>query len=180
MNHFVSKYYVGFKPVPRRHPWYKVLSAFPGVLQKFITPVGESAEFRNLSKPFREIREKENPPSVSSYTEELEGDYNLLCDLKELFPIKKLPDNYEIIGPVLPDIPGIYEPPLIKTDPSKKTILGSMGSSGSWESVKFLNDPFFHQYNIVTAMDKQQVLKGPHISAFGFMKPESIYDFVDL
>jgi UDP:flavonoid glycosyltransferase YjiC (YdhE family) len=145
-----------------------------------LTRIGEGLAFQKLHLPFRELRQTYKLPGTSSYLEELEGDLTLVCDLPILFPQNVLPSNYHVIGPVYYDAGNSTHNTDLTCDSTKKTILVSMGSSGSWENVAFLNDPFYNRYNVIAVGDSETRLEASHIRHLPFAGMHEIFPNIDL
>jgi UDP:flavonoid glycosyltransferase YjiC (YdhE family) len=180
MNGYMSKYYSHIRKLSRTHPAYKYSLKLPGEVFDFITQKAESIAFYLVHKPFKKLRKKYKLLQFKSYLDELEGDTNLICDLPELFPQKKLPGNYRTISPLFHSSFNESDNLPINLDSSKKTIFVSMGSSGDWEQVKFLNDPYYTKYNIVTAADYHRIIDAPHIIRENFVNASSLFPYTDL
>jgi UDP:flavonoid glycosyltransferase YjiC (YdhE family) len=157
-----------------------LLKKVPASIAIMLTKLGEASAFRQLHKPFKALRRQYNLQQRKVYLDELEGDITLICDLEELFPQKNLPSEYRVIAPLY------YESKLSATgirdkiDSNKKTILASMGSTGDWQNVSFLNSAFYKRYNIVATGDHSRVLHSEHIIHVPFININDLYPFVDL
>ena len=176
-NGYMTRHYAHVRKISRTHAAYKYVHRLPLRLGDAITQAAESVAFKNVHAPFRRLRKKYNFKSVDNYLEELEGNENLICDLPELFQQKNLPDNFRFIGPL------VYERddlPIAKTHSTKPNILVCMGSTGNWESLTFLNDVAFADYHIITAGDKNKLLKAPHITSYDFVNLSQAAANVDL
>jgi UDP:flavonoid glycosyltransferase YjiC (YdhE family) len=179
-NGYMSKYYAGTRNISKNHPAEKLIRFLPAGLGAILTRVGESRAFKILHSPFREIRRSYDLPTCASYLDELEGDLNLVCDLPLIFPQKALPSNYHLVGPLYydSDIPAFGIP--VMSEPKKKTILVSMGSSGNWQQVTFLNDQYYNIYNVIAIGDNTRALKGNHIGHLPFAGMHEIFPHIDL
>ncbi len=62
----------------------------------------------------------------------------------------------------------------------KKTIYVSMGSSGNWEDVAFLNINYYSRYNIIAAGNSEGKLWAPHITCVNFVNADDVFPAVDL
>ncbi len=180
MNGYMSKHYAFVRKISRSHPAYKYSKKLPAKVFDTITGIAEAIAFRYVHRPFRHLRRKYKLSAYRSYLDELEGDMNLICDLPDLFPQKELPSNYKIITPLF-HLPKSSSTALVdKLDLNKKTIFVSMGSTGDWKKVEFLNDPYFRNYNVITASDKEMVLKSPNIIKEVFVNVADLFPFTDL
>jgi UDP:flavonoid glycosyltransferase YjiC (YdhE family) len=180
LNGYMSKYYAGYRTISRTHPAYPLLKKVPTSIARMLTERGEASAFRQLHKPFKSLRRQYNLQPRKVYLDELEGDITLICDLEDLFPQKNLPPEYRLISPLYyesgPSVPGIAD----KIDPVKKTILASMGSTGDWQNLSFLNSGFYTRYNIVAAGDHTRVLHSDHVIHVPFVNIHDLYPYVDL
>lgn len=169
MNGYMSRYYVHTRGLPCSHPGHGLLSKLPPMLRNSIIRLAEKLAFRGVHKPFRQLRKQYGLKPVPDYMREMEGDENLLCDEDFLFPQRALPLNYQLIGPLIYDT-GEDEAELLKRiSPEKKVILVCMGSSGNWEALRFLSSPRYSGFTIITAGDREGVIKGEHVIARSFV-----------
>ncbi len=164
MNGYLSPYYAAPRRISRSHPAFALLDRMPAPLALHMTVIGERVSFWKIHAPFRRLRRKYRLKPVFSYLWETQGDQNLICDDNSLFPQKNLPESYRCIGPL---IYRFQDPEadtwLAALDPAKETLCVCMGSSGDWNRVRFLNDPNFAQYNVISAGDTERVLYASHI-----------------
>lgn len=165
MNAYMSRYYSELRTLPQTRPVYVLLSRLPAGLIRF----GEKISFRLVHQPFRRLRRKYGLKPVADYLREMEGDETLLCDEAYLFPQKKLPESYRIIGPLIYDNGQPEEELLSLFPPGKKVILICMGSSGNWEALRFLCLPRYSAFTIVTAGDDKRVIQADHVIARPFI-----------
>jgi UDP:flavonoid glycosyltransferase YjiC (YdhE family) len=145
-----------------------------------LTQAGEYIAFYQVHKPFRNIRKKQGLLPTKNYLDELEGDINLICDLVELFPQEALPPDYALISPLYYEANTASEQLTEMLDKTKKTIFVSMGSTGDWNKVRFLNHPFFQKYNLVAAGDADNALHAAHIIKSEFVNTQELFPFTDL
>jgi UDP:flavonoid glycosyltransferase YjiC (YdhE family) len=59
-------------------------------------------------------------------------------------------------------------------------MLVSMGSTGSWEKIVFLNDPIFERFKIIASGDGCSTLRGPNIISRPFLNNVAIMDKIDV
>lgn len=178
-NGYMSKYYAGERSISKTHPMYSIVRLFPVALKARVTRWGESLAMKGVHRPFKRLRASRSLPAKSTFLDEFEGDLNLICDLPALFPQKALPPNYRMIGPLVydSDTPtGLVQKP----DRNRKTIFVSMGSTGDWHSVHWLNNPAFSPYNIIAAGDKSRVLSAANILHHDFVSAAEILPHTDL
>ncbi len=180
MNGYMSKYYSLTRKISRTHPVYKYMNLLPGPLLDLLTEKGESIAFYKLHRPFKEIRAKYHLIKKFSYLDESEGDINLITDLALLFPQNLLPGSYTMIAPLYYDTDVVFSQISQKLDKHKKTIFVTMGSTGDWHKVRFLNNPYFKKYNIVTAGDSRNVLNAGSIIKTPFINVREIFHRTDL
>jgi len=198
MNGYMSKYYASTRKISADHPAHNLVRYLPSGLEARLTRFGEAQAFRQLHKPFREIRIASRLSECASYLDELEGDVNLVCDLPEVFPQKKLPSHYHIVGPLYfdsgngkPEFDSSLEESNVERgaydgfsdglgDATKKTIVVTMGSSGNWQQVKFLLRDAYRAYNIIAVGDAKKILSDPAIIHLPFVGMHDIFPHTDL
>jgi UDP:flavonoid glycosyltransferase YjiC (YdhE family) len=169
MNGYMTKYYASTRQVPKVHKAYKFLRELPGPVSDKITDFAEKITFKKIHKPFKILRKKYGLKPVVDYISEVEGDKNLICDLPSLFPQRTLPLNYSFSGPLIyqynkDEIGWMDNIGLIKP-----VICVSMGSSGDWSKLSFLNDPYYAKYTVITAGDNDTVLFANHVISKKFV-----------
>lgn len=180
LNGYISKYYAGQRSISGTHAVYPFLKMLPRSLEIWLTKFGEASAFRMIHKPFKRIRDRYKLQKLNTYLDELEGDLNLVCDLEYLFPQKKLPSTYHVITPLFYESPVTVHPHSFIRDQTKKTIWASMGSTGDWQNIAFLNDPFFEKYNVVATGDDKRVLHAKHITHLQFINIHELLPLTDL
>jgi UDP:flavonoid glycosyltransferase YjiC (YdhE family) len=180
INGYMSKHYNEHRAISRHHPAYKFIHWLPSDLRIAATKWGETKAFRALHKSFDKIRKKENLRPLRSYLDELEGDITMLCDLPELFPQHHLPREYHVVGPLFYDKDGTRTLQRLVTDPSKKTIVVSMGSSGEWQHAMFLNNETYNRFNVIAIGDHERVLDASHIIHINFGNVHILFPQADL
>jgi UDP:flavonoid glycosyltransferase YjiC (YdhE family) len=179
-NGYMTSYYANVRKMPGSHPLYKYIKVLPGPLAKQLIKKGEALAFEKIHQPFRKVRERYGLAFKQSYQQETEGDVNLICDLPELYPQKNLPPNYHFIPALFYEAKIDSVEIINKLDKNKKTLFVSMGSTGEWNNVSFLNDLFFTRYNIITAGDLLKVVKTTNVVAASFVNIRHVFPFVDL
>lgn len=181
MNGYMSKFYKPLRKLPSTHPAYKYLQLLHPKAARLMTTIGEIAAFRKIHKPFKNIRKRHGLKKLNTYPDEMEGDLTLLCDLSELFPQNPLPPNYCWIPPLIyrsgPQHSASIEKQL---DPDKKTILVTMGSTGNWKKMTFLNEDYFKKYNLVIAGDNTGAVTAAHAIHLPFISLHELLPFTDL
>ncbi|HEX8462619.1 MAG TPA: glycosyltransferase, partial [Segetibacter sp.] len=180
MNGYISRHRADVHQMPASHPLYKYCKNLPSGILNFFIEKGEQLSFKEIHRPFRELRSKYQLSKKYSYEDELEGDVNLLCDLPELFPQKILPKGYYHVPPLFYENHVLKDNVAEKTGKNKKTIFVSMGSTGDWNKARFLNHPYFQNYNIVTAGDNSRVVKGANVISRSFINIHELFPYTDL
>lgn len=180
INGYMSRHYAYVRRMPKKYPLYKIFNLLPDTLFQYFTNVGESLFFHDMHRPFSKIRKREKLSAKYSYMQEMEGDVNLLCDLPELFPQKNLPSDYYFIPPLYFPLDDNELDVLSKLDRSKKTLFISMGSTGNWQKMAFLNNGDYHKYNIVTAGDSDKIINGSNVFACHFINSNKLFNITDL
>jgi len=180
LNGYMTSYYAYVRKMPRSHPLYKYVKTLPLSLAEQLIKKGEQLAFEKIHQPFKKLRKRYKLLPKQSYQQETEGDVNLICDLPELYPQKNLPSNYHFIPPLVFDPKNNSAEIVRKLDKDKKTLFVSMGSTGNWNNVSFLNDPSFNKYNIVTAGDTQNAVNSPNVVAASFVNIHHVFPYTDL
>jgi len=180
INGYMSKYNAGNRSLSRTFPAYAVLKRLPASLLTKLINRGEQLTFIYTHRSFREMREKHGLSKTSYLLDEFEGDFTWIGDLPELFPQKPLPPHYHMIPPLFyrSNTATTFHPD--KLDRGKRTMFVSMGSTGNWQQLTFLNDSRFSDFNIITAADKEGVLKGMHIIPALFVNADEVFPYTDL
>lgn len=180
MNGYMTKYYRFVRSIAQAHPAARYAEKLPVRLFEKMIQWGEHMAFRQVHRPFQRLRREWGLRKLALYLDELEGDYNLICDAPSLFPQKKLPRNYAILGPLFHHS-AAAEPEIHKfLDNGRRSILVSLGSSGAEEPLAFLNEESFAQFNIVVAGEARGVLQGRHIFRKAFVNNCAIMPQIDL
>ena len=173
-NAYMSKYYALLRRMSRLHPKTAQVEKLPAPLYGWLVRTAESFHMQKIHAPFRKLRKKYGLPETDTFPDELEGNFNLLCDLPEIFPQKQLPANYWFCGPLMYENKSSDESLLSELANGRQGILLSMGSSGSFASVSMFNHPDFAAYNIIAAGDHQRILNAPHIIHRSFVNARSL------
>ena len=180
LNGYMTKYYLFTRKVSRTHPGYQYSRKMPSGVFDLLTRSIEHAMFRKIHEPFRAIRRELGLSSQSYLLDELEGDLNLICDLPQLFPQKRLPPNYRFISPLfyrgdedereITDFIGDHHP----------NMLVSMGSTGNWDKIALLNDPIFERFKIIASGNESSTLRGPNVISRPFLNNVAVMDKIDI
>jgi uncharacterized protein (TIGR00661 family) len=152
LNAYVSKYYDDIRPLPDHHKAVKYKSKLNDKSWKFILTLAEKIQMHFVHRSFRMIRKELHLKRYSSILDELEGDFNIICDDTELFPLKtNLPENYYMCGPVIFNSAANNEDlkKLLSESTDRKTIFVSLGSSGNSNNFRFFEHDFFRKFNII-------------------------------
>ncbi len=180
VNGYMTKYYALTRKLSRTHFAYRLSKIVPSKYFDKITRIAEKISFKIVHLPFKKIRKKYALKGVSNYLSEMEGDQNFICDDALLFPQRSLPDNYFNIEPLIYKSTISESSWLDEIGVSKPIIFVSMGSSGNWSELKFLNDECYSRYTIITAGDSSNILNASHIISKSFVNLEDVLERADL
>lgn len=180
LNGYMTRYYALTRKVPHMHVSSGFLSVLPEKISDLITDFAEKMTFRKIHAPFKNLRKKYGLQPKADYISEIEGDSNLICDLPDLFPQKKLPANYAFTGPLIYQYSDQETDWLDQVPSEKPVIFVSMGSTGDWKKLVFLTDPYFSRYVIITAGDTQKAVSAPHIISRDFVNLTQVLQKSDL
>jgi len=180
MNGYMSKYYTLTRTISKAHPAAKFQNDLPkGLFNKMIR-TGEQVAFHLIQRSFNKLRREINLKKYKMYLDELEGNYNLICDDEEMFPQKNLPENYEIIGPLYyrsdkkePEIENVFKN-------GKRNILANVGSSGDLQLFSFLKNDYFQDFNLIVTGKKSNKLTAKNIFNYKFINTSAILENIDL
>jgi len=180
MNGYMSKYYALTRNISKDHPAAKFQKDLPKTLFNKMIRTGEQVAFHLIQRSFNRLRRENNLKKLKMYLDELEGDYNIICDNEELFPQNNMPENYKMIGPLYyksdkkeSEIEKIFEN-------GKRNILANVGSSGDLRLFSFLKNDYFQNYNIIVTGVKSDELNGNNIYNYKFINISAILDKIDL
>ena len=176
VNAYMSPHYARLRPLSRTHPVWPYLRKLPAALQHFLTVQGEAAAFRKIHRIYKKLRKRYRLAATKTYLEEWQGDLTLITDMQQLFPIRPSLSDTLSLPPLIYDDQGSP----LKLNPGRKTIFVSMGSTGDWTSLCFLNEARFAEWQIITAGDRNRVLQAPHIQSFEFLPAATIMPQADL
>lgn len=180
MNGYMTKYYKNVRSLSQTHPGHKHLSKLPPTISNRIINIAESISFKLVHQPFKKIRRKYKLKRVANYIHEMEGDQNFICDYEYLFPQNNLPAHYKIIGPLIYKTNNDESSLISLLNNKKKSICVCLGSTGNWDKLQFLSSNKYSNYNIITAGDSKQKIKGKHIIARNFIALETILPYCEL
>jgi UDP:flavonoid glycosyltransferase YjiC (YdhE family) len=181
MNAYVSNYYADIRPLPYSHRAYKYQFKLKQPIWEKILKTAEKASMKFVHKPFARLRNELNLSKKQWLLDEFEGDFNLLCDLPELFPTENLPENFASIGPV------IYHSNQEESDlvdwinspDDRPLIYLSLGSSGVEVSLDFLNQTRAKDFRFVLSGAKE-IENSENLRYQKFVNFEQIQKHVDL
>lgn len=180
MNGYMSKYYENARNIPAVHWAHTKFRFIPGKALDRLTRYGEHMTFRKIHLPFQVLRKKYKLNPLRHYLDELEGDYNLICDSQQLFPQRNLPASYEIVGPLFTSLSANRASRLPELNEEKPTIVVSMGREGDWTNVRFLNSHRFSRFNVVTVGDEKGELYAAHVTSLPFVDFDQILPQADI
>ena len=180
MNGYMTRHYASTRKIPSTHKASKLFSILPESISDLLTDFAEKRTFIKMHEPFARIRAKYQLQPILDYLSEMEGDQNLICDLPDLFPQKQLPVNYTFTGPLIYNYQQEEEEWLSQLNKERPVIVVTMGSSGEWTHLSFLNSPYYSKYIIITAGDNAHVLFAPHIIPKRFVNLSAVLQKADL
>jgi UDP:flavonoid glycosyltransferase YjiC (YdhE family) len=180
LNGYMTKYCGITREVSPSHPGYPYSKTMPKRVFERLTRIIERAMFEKIHAPFRRVRKKFGLSRLNYFLEELEGDFNLICDLPSFFPQKKLPENYEFVGPLFYQGSEEEKEILDFFGNNHLNILVSMGSTGNWKSLNLLLDPIFGDAQIVISGNPSNTICGANILSKAFVNHNQIMDKVDI
>ena len=179
-NGYMTRYYRHVRDLPQTHPARPLKAILPPWLYRKMVQIGEQLAFKGIHRPFRQIRRKYGLQPKTMYLDELEGDFNAICDLPAFFPQTDLPNNYRFIGPLYLDSTQPEPEALSFLDNPKKNLLVSVGSSGELEKITFLKEDAFSDFNIIVTGEQNGIMKADHIFARPFLNHSAILERIDL
>ena len=179
LNAYITKYYANTRPVSRKHPGYKYSKMLPSSIFNQIARGIEQLNMTQIHEPYRKIRKTLDLQTTDILLDELEGDYNLICDIPSIFPMKNPPNNFEYIGPLYYSKSNNEEEAIRFLDDHHPSILVSMGSSGEWDGVTKLSDPVFKDYRIIITGESLE-LQGYNVYSKPFLNHCAVLPHIDL
>ncbi|MET3115507.1 UDP:flavonoid glycosyltransferase YjiC (YdhE family) [Pedobacter sp. CG_S7] len=180
LNGYMTRYYAHSRKISRTHKTFFFIKFLPEVLAELLTNMGEKIAFKKIQQPFNDLRLKYGLLSMPNYLFEIEGNVNLICDLPVLFPQENLPPAYQFIGPLVYQYQEQDDTWLDDIPAGKPVICVSLGSTGDWNKLRFLNNSYYSKYTIVTTGDKEKVLSAAHILSRGFVNLNQVLKLCDL
>jgi UDP:flavonoid glycosyltransferase YjiC (YdhE family) len=112
---------------PSGHPSHRILGSW---LADRIAVLGKPIVLREATKTFRKVYEDHGLQSPEQFWGLFAGDLNLICDLPYFAPLKELPEDYHLIGPLVWQGDGNLPPWWEARDRSCQTVYLTVGSSG--------------------------------------------------
>ena len=180
LNGYMTKYCRLTRKVSPSHPAYPYSKTMPKRVFERLTRVIERFMFEKIHAPFRSVRRRLKLSRFSYFLEELEGDFNLICDLPSFFPQKKLPANYEVVGPLFYNGNEEEKEALDFLGSNHPNILVSMGSTGNWRNISLLSDPVFNDFQITVSGNGCNTLFGDNIYSKPFLNHIDIMSKIDI
>jgi UDP:flavonoid glycosyltransferase YjiC (YdhE family) len=174
LNAYMTRHYKFTRKISRSHSAYDILQVFPEKLGNQLTMLGETFAFQHIQKAFNYLRKKYGLQKVKDYLSEIAGDETFICDLPVLFPLKPLPPTCKIVGPLIYDAARMDEHRLDEAILQRPVICICMGSTGDWDSLRFLNDNYYAKFAIITTGDSMEVLSASHIISFDFVNLDQV------
>lgn len=151
-NAYTSNLYDDIRPIPYVHKGYKYQFLMPEPTWVKILKTAERASMKFVHRPFAKLRKTLDLSKKQWLLDEFEGDFNLICDLPALFPVKNLPDQFYAVGPAL------YHSRQEESDlltwisqGDTPIVYVSLGSSGRRVSLDFLNDEAAKLYRFIVS-----------------------------
>ncbi|MEJ5961868.1 glycosyltransferase [Pedobacter immunditicola] len=169
LNGYMTRYYALNRKISKTHFTYKLLNGLPPLLVVWLTNIGENISFKKIQQPFNLLRLKYGLLPLPNYLCEIEGDVGLICDLPKLFPQKNLPSSFQFVGPLVYQYQEENSSWLTDIPSNKKVICISLGSTGDWTKLGFLNDSYYAKYTIVATGDTTKVLSAAHVVSRDFV-----------
>lgn len=180
LNGYMTKFYGLQREVPRNHPGYEYSKKLP---PKFFERIAKIMEYRSLKavhEPFRRIRDDCGLRQTQYLLDELEGDLNLVCDLPEFFPLQGAPPSYNYIGPLYYSGKSDEKEILALLHGSRPNVLVTMGSSGEWKKLSFLEERVFRKYRFILSGNGNGTIDIPDSICRPFINHVSILPRIEL
>lgn len=174
MNAYMSKHYGAVRRLSITHHAHEYLKKLPVSIGDKITVMAERAAFRSVHSPFRKLRSKYQLDKKRTFLDETEGDENFICDSTDIFPLKRLPQNYSVVGPLIHESNNDETELLSQVPERKPVICVCLGSSGNWQGLSFLSEKNYHHLTIITAGDINGVIRGPHVIGRPFVNLDQV------
>jgi UDP:flavonoid glycosyltransferase YjiC (YdhE family) len=180
VNGYMTPYYGLTRKVSPSHFAYQYSRTIPARVFDSLTRRIEHIMFRRIHAPFRRARSKHKLSRRSYFLQELEGDFNLICDLPNLFPQKNQPANYEFIGPLFHR--GNENETEIQRflEGCHPHILVSMGSTGNSKIVDLFRDSAFADYQIIVSGNGSDALCSENMLSQSFVNHTAIMNKIDI
>ena len=180
LNGYMTKYCCITRKVSPSHPGYPYSKTMPKKVFDRLTRVIEHAMLEKVHAPFRRVRKKLGLSKLHYLLEELEGDFNLICDLPSFFPQKKLPENYEFVGPLFYRGDEEEQRVLDFLETDHLCIMVSTGSTGNWKKLSLMSDPVFSDSRIVISGNAGNAIHANNILSSNFVNHTKIMPKVDI
>ena len=180
LNGYMTKYCRITRKVSPSHPGYPYSKTMPKRVFDRLTRVIEHAMLEKVHAPFRRVRKKIGLSRLHYLFEELEGDFNLICDLPGFFPQKKLPENYEFVGPLFYRGDEEEQRVLDFLETDHLRIMVSTGSTGNWKKLSLMSDPVFSDSRIVISGNSGNSIQADNVLSIDFLNHTKIMTKVDI
>jgi UDP:flavonoid glycosyltransferase YjiC (YdhE family) len=180
LNGYMTKYCSITRQVSPSHPGYPYSKTMPKKVFERLTRMIERIMFEKVHAPFRTVRKNLKLSKLNYLLEELEGDFNLICDLPEFFPQKKLPENYDYIGPLFYKGKETEKEIEEFLNNNHQPLLISMGSTGAWKNLSLMRDPAFSDFHLVVSGNGSSSLSGDNILNRTFINHTGIMPKISL
>jgi UDP:flavonoid glycosyltransferase YjiC (YdhE family) len=180
LNGYLTKYCRVTRRVSPSHPAYAYSKTMPKRAFERVTRMMERLMFEKIHAPFRTVRRQLKLPKRGYFLDELEGDLNLICDLPSFFPQKKLPPNYDFIGPLFYNGCESEQEARDFLGRNHPAMLVTTGSTGTWKNLSLLRDPLFDDCRIVVSGNGSDTISGDNIYSKPFLNHMGIMDKIDI
>lgn len=181
-NAYLSRYYDAPFEMPDCLPniTADIVDVPPFYREKLVDRAGFIAVTRS-QKEFRFLRRRYGMRKKLNLALELEGDQTWICDTSVFHPLKKsLPDTVKEIGPLRFFPENLPAGSVVETRPARKTILVTMGSSGSYAWLQQLVDPRLACYDFLVCGATTEQSLPENIRYFKFADFNKLIPSVDL
>ena len=135
LNTPTTPVYAGRQSVPDMMTYQRFLP--PDAILAALEPPARVLMSRYWGRPWNRARRRFGLATRGNLFEHMLGDFNVLMDLKSLFPTMALPANYAVTGPILFAAPATEVLPL---HPAQTVVYASLGSTATEHLTKALFD----------------------------------------
>jgi len=180
LNGYMTKYCCIARKVSPSHPGYPYSKTMPKKVFNRLSRAIEHSMLKKIHEPFRRVRKELGLSRLFYLLDELEGDFNLICDLPDFFPQKNLPENYEFVGPLFYQGDEEEQEVLDFLENDHLHILVSTGSTGNWKNLNLLCDPVFSDSRIVISGNASNGIRADNVLSNNFLNHMKIMAKVDI